>query len=260
MRALGPALAVLLVAGAAEGQSALPPINPDRPDAANSTATVGAGVLQVEGGLAYSRTTAAGGAQRQFFVEGSLRAGLTEGFEARIDSQPFVKQWGPDAATGSGDYSLGFKWRFYDPPEGSGLPSLGVQPAVRLPAASAPIGTEKVDFGAVALASFDLPWDLSLDVNAGLAALGQTRPGGYLLQALVAATLGAAIEERWLPFVGLAYASRATHGSRDTLSIQPGLIWRVTPNAALDLSVQTSLLGPAPDYVVRAGASIRFGR
>lgn len=260
MRALGSALAVLLVAGAAEAQPQPAPINPDRPDAANSTATVGAGVLQVEGGLAYSRTGAAGGAQRQLFVEGTLRAGLTERFEARIEGQPFVKQWGTDATTGSGDYFLGFKWHFYDPPEGSGLPSLGVQPAVKLPTASAPIGTEKVDFGAVAVASFDLPWDLSLDVNGGLAAIAQTRPGGYLLQALVTATLGAEIDERWLPFVGLAYASRAERDGRDTLTIQPGLIWRVTRNAALDVSVQTSLVGRAPDYTVRLGASIRFGR
>lgn len=260
MKALAPAFALLLLAGIAEAQSRPAPIVPDRPDAANGTSTVGAGVLQVESGLAYSRTGAAGGAQRQFFVEGSLRAGLTERFEARIDSQPFVKQWGPEAATGSGDYSLGFKWRFYDPPEGSGLPSLGVQPAVKLPTASAPIGTERVDFSAVALATFNLPWDLSLDVNGGLAAIAQTRPSGYLLQALVAATLGAEIEERWLPFLGLSYASRDERDGRDTFSAQVGVIWRVTPNAALDLSVETSLLGRAPDYTVRAGASVRFGR
>ena len=259
MRGLGPALAALLVAGAAEAQQPAP-ISPDRPDAANSTATVGAGVVQVEGGFAYSRTGATGGAQRQFFVEGTLRAGLTERFEARIDGQPFVKQWGPDAATGSGDYFLGFKWRFFDPPEGSGLPSLGVQPAVKLPTASAPIGTERVDVGAVALASFDLPWDLSLDVNGGLAAIAQTRPGRYLLQALVAATLGAEIDERWLPFVALAYASRSQRDGGDTLSAQAGLVWRATRNVALDLSGQTSLIGQAPDYLLRAGASIRFGR
>ena len=155
---------------------------------------------------------------------------------------------------------LGFKWRFYDPPEGSALPSLGVQPAVKLPTASSPIGTERVDFSAEALASFDLPWALSLDVNAGLAAIAQARPGGYLLQALVAATLSTEIDERWLPFVGLSYVSRATRDGHDTLSIQPGLTWRVTRNAALDVSVQTSLLGRAPDYEVRLGASVRFGR
>jgi len=260
VRALGWVLAVLLVAGAAEAQPPPGPINPDRPDAANGTATVGAGVVQVEGGLAYARTGAAGAAQRDFFVEGTLRAGLTERFEARIDGQPFVRQRGTDAATGSGDYFLGFKWRFYDPPEGSGLPSLGVQPAVKLPTASAPIGTERVDFGAVALASFDLPWDLSFDVNGGLAAIAQTRPGGYLLQALAAATLSAEIDERWLPFVGLAYASRGQRDGGDTLSVQAGLVWRATPNVALDLSGETSLIGQAPDYLLRAGVSVRFGR
>ena len=260
MKTLGPVLALLLAAGVAEAQPTLPPIAPDRADAANSTATVGEGVVQVESGLAYSRTSAAGGAQRQFFVEGTLRAGLTERFEVRLDGQPFVKQWGPEAATGSGDYTLGFTWRFYDPPEGSGLPSLGVQPGVKLPTASAPIGTEKVDFSALALATFDLPWDLSLDVNAGLAALGQTRPSGYLLQALVAATLGAEIQERWLPFVALAYASRADRNGGDTLSVQAGLTWRATPDVAFDLSGQTSLIGQAPDYLLRVGVSVRFGR
>ncbi|MGH7354734.1 MAG: transporter [Candidatus Rokuibacteriota bacterium] len=260
MRTLGPALALLLGAGVAEAQPPPAPITPDRPDVANGTSTVGAGLVQIESGLGYSRTGAAGGAERRFSVEATLRLGLTDRLEFAINAEPFVRLRDSDEATGSGDYQLVLKWRFYDPPEGSGLPSLGVQPSVKLPTASAPIGTEKVDFGALALATFELPWDLSLDVNAGLAALGQTRPSGYLLQALVAATLGAEIQERWLPFVALAYASRAERDAGDTLSVQAGLVWRATRDVALDLSGQTSLIGQAPDYLLRVGVSVRFGR
>jgi hypothetical protein len=260
MRALGAALALLLTVGAAEAEPRPGPIVPDRPDFANSTATVGSRVVQVEGGAAYGLTSATGGAQRQLFGEGTLRGGLTGRLEARLGGQPFVRQRGPDDATGSGDYFVGLKWRFYEPPEGSGLPSLGVQPAVKLPTAAEPIGTGLFDFGAAALASFDLPWGLSLDVNAGLAAVGQSRPSGYLLQALAAVTLGADVGERWLPFASLFYASPDRRDGGDVLSMQAGLGRRATPDVALDLSAQTSLIGQAPDWLVRAGFAVRFGR
>ena len=114
-------------------------------------------------------------------------------------------------------------------------PSLGVQPFVK-------------------------PWQFSLDVNAGLAVVGQARPNGYLLQALVAASLGRPITERFSPYMELFFASRAKRDGRDVLGVGTGLIYLVTHRVALDAGVQTSLTGRGPDYVFRAGVSARFGR
>jgi hypothetical protein len=38
------------------------------------------------------------------------------------------------------------------------------------------------------------------------------------------------------------------------------VIWKVMRDLALDAAVSTSLLGALPDYGVRAGVSVRFGR
>jgi hypothetical protein len=50
------------------------------------------------------------------------------------------------------------------------------------------------------------------------------------------------------------------HDGDDLLGAQIGVIYRVTPRLALDAAVQTALLGRGPDYGLRAGVSVRFGR
>src|SRR4029453_9374990 len=87
----------------------------------------------------------------------------------------------------TGGFGRGAKFLFLDAPEDSWQPSLALLPFVTLPVSEPPIGTGNTDFGALLLASFALPAQMSPDVNPGLAALRQTRPGGYLLQAIVAA-------------------------------------------------------------------------
>lgn len=59
---------------------------------------------------------------------------------------------------------------------------------MKVPIAGAPLG-------------FDLPGHLVLDVNAGLAAVGQLRPGGYLLPALTTASLSREVTEALSAFV-----------------------------------------------------------
>lgn len=75
--------------------------------------------------------------------------------------------------TGHGDLTLAAKYRFLDEREGAWWPSLGLR----------------------------LPGHLALDVNAGLAAVGQLRPGGYLLQALTTASLSREVTEALSAFV-----------------------------------------------------------
>lgn len=260
MRALGPAAALLLFAGVASAEERDAPIEPRGPSFTTGTATIRPGFLQIEAGVAYARTGETGGAQRRFSVEATARTGLTERVELRLDAEPFVRLRGQDEATGSGDYALGVVWRFNEAPDDSFVPSLGALSFVKLPAASEPIGTERPDFGALLLASFSLPADFAMEINAGLAAIGQTRPGGYLLQALVGASFGVIIEKAWVPFVSLGYASRDQREGRDRLSAQAGVIWRITNDLGMDLSLEASLLGRAPDYAPRLGLSTRFGR
>jgi hypothetical protein len=251
-------LALPLSAGADEE---VEPIVPDRAGASTSTSTVGRGAFQLETGFAYL-TERVGGAptERRFRIEAGLRAGVTEQLELRIEGFPLIRVRGAEDETGHGDFVVGGKYRFLDSPEDSWRPSLAVFPFVKLPVSEEPLGSGKTDFGALLLASFHLPAQLSLDLNAGLVAVGQLRPSGYLLQAIVAAGLSRDVAESVTLFTDMLYASRDERGGRDGVLVDLGAIWRPTRNIALDASVVTSPAGPGPDWAVRGGVSVRFGR
>lgn len=254
--ALTLALAPPAAARAEEGQ-----VETDRPDVTNSAKTVPAGAFQIEGGVEYARSRTGGRpAERRFSVEVTVRAGLTERLEIQVGGEPLVHLRGAGDETDVGDVTLGLKYRVLDPSGGSAWPALGLQPFVKLPTAGAPIGSERADFRVLGLASFDLPARFGLDVNAGLAAVGQSRPSGYLVQALASASLSREIAEGLTPFLELFFASRGERDGRNRLGFDTGVVYLLTRRVALDAAIETSLVGQGPDYAVRAGLTVRFGR
>ena len=260
MRALVVAIALMLpaAAGAAENME---PIAPDRAGLSTSTSTVGAAAVQIETGLAYRYESIAGGlAERRFNVDLLARVGVTDRLDLGFLGDPVVRLRNDMDATGHGDFMLFGKYRFVDAPDDSPLPSLGVLPFVKLPVAEEPIGSGKTDAGVLLLASFGLPARLSLDLNAGLAAVGQSRPSGHRLQAQAAAGLSYDALEWLTLFTDLFYASKEERAGRAGVVLDAGVLWRPTRDVALDLSAVTSLAGAGPDWAVRAGVSVRFGR
>lgn len=259
-RGLGALCAVLMITASAPAAAESERIQPDRPSFATSTSTVQPGAVQIESGVEYSRTSIGGSpADRQFTVDVTLRAGVTDRLEIRLDGEPLVATRGQQDDTGDGDLALQAKYRFFDGRKGSWWPSLGVLPFVQFPIAHAPHGTNVPDFGLIGLASFTLPWRLSLDANLGVGGLAQ-RPSGYLVQGVAAAALSRDLGERWSTFAEVFFASAAERGARDAVGFDAGVEFFVTTQVALDVSGQTSLAGPGPDYAFRAGLSIRFGR
>jgi hypothetical protein len=207
----------------------------------------------------YARERVGGGpTEKRFAVEATLTVGLTERLEVAVDAEPLVRLRGAEDETGTGDVLLGLKYRFFDPPEDSALPILSVQPFVKLLVASRPIGSSEVDFGAIALAGFQLTGSLVLDLNAGTIARGQR--DGWVVQALLATGVTYAVARRVALFTDVAYATRGERGGRDALVLDAGLIWAPWRDLALDASVVTSLAGAGPDWAVRSGVSVRFGR
>ena len=239
------------VAGAEESEVA-----PDRPDVTDSAQTIPLGAVQLETGIEYARARQAGGPiQQSLTFQGTLRVGLSDRLEARLQGGPVVRlQGGED--TDHGSLAAGLKYRFLD--DEAWWPSLGVEPFVTVP--FSPTGSGRPDFGARALASWALPWRLSLDVNAGMGAVAQNGPGGYLLQALVSASLGKQITERLSGFVELFFATRRERGGRDSLEFDTGLVYLLTRQLALDAAVAITLTGRGPDVAIQTGVSVRFGR
>jgi len=255
------ALCAILALGASVAAAEEDFIPTDRPSVSTSTVTVPPGGLQIESGVEYTRSRLSHGQnEQQFLVDVLLRAGITSRLEARLDMNPLV--WLKDADTniGFGDLTLSVKYRFFDSPEGSRWPSLGVLPFVKLPTARSPIGSERVDFGCTALATFDLPWQLSLDANVGLAGLGQSQGAAFLLQETVSASLNRQISARWAMYGELFYASPSERGSRDVVGFDTGVQFLVLPRVVLDMAAQVARGTPGPDFAIRAGLSVRFGR
>ena len=131
---------------------------------------------------------------------------------------------------------------------------------MKLPVAREPIGSERPDFGALLLMTLGLPWGLSLDANAGVAALGQRRPEGFIPQGIASASLSWAATERLSTITELYYATKDERGGRGGLLTTVALMYRVTPRLALDAGMRTTLAGQGPDWSAFVGLSVRLGR
>jgi hypothetical protein len=209
----------------------------------SSASTVPQGAVQIEAGGGYSRTSIGGAcADREFTLDFTLRAGLTDRMEIRLDGQPLVVTRGQQDDTGIGDIALQAKYRFLNAPEGGWWPALAMLPFVKFPTAHAPHGANRPDFGLIGIASFALTWKLGL------------------AQGAVSAALSRDIGERWSTYVEIFYTSPDSRGARDSVGFDAGVQFFVTPYLVLDAAGQTSLAGPGPDYAFRTGLSVRFGR
>jgi Putative MetA-pathway of phenol degradation len=253
------ALGAALTLGASVAAAQDDRIPTDRPSISSNTVTVPPAALQIESGVEYSRSRVSHGQnEQQLLLDILLRTGITSRLEARLDINPLVWLKDADTNVGFGDVTLAIKYRFFDAPEGSWWPSLGVLPFVRLPSARSPIGSERVDIGCTALATFDLPWQLSLDVNVGLAGIGQSEGAYFLLQETASAALTRQITDRWAMYGELFYSSPSERHTRDVVGFDTGVQFLILPRVALDMAVQVARGTPGPDFAVRAGLSVRF--
>jgi hypothetical protein len=253
----GLIMAVLLVIPGARWARATE-IEPERPEVTESAKLVPRGALQLESGLEYSRERQGGHATEETFAaEAELRIGLFPNVELNLGWAPLVRVRGDESDTGIGDVTLGVRYRFVEGGEGVRWPpQLGVKVFAKLPAAEEPLGTGRPDFGVLLLASLELPHDFELEVNVGAAAVGQTRPNGYLAQAITTASLSRKLVPSLLGFLEVLFASPAERDGRGQLAVNVGLVYWLTRTLAVDGGVQTSLAGQGPDYVVRTGLSV----
>jgi len=255
--ALGVALMLGTSVAAAEDSDMFPT---DRPSLSTSTITVPPGKLQIESGVDYSRSRVSHGqTEQQLLLDILFRMGITSRVEARLDINPVVWLKDADTDVGFGDVTVAVKYRFFDSPEGSWWPSLGVLPFVKIPTARSPIGSERVDIGCTGLATFDLPWQLSLDLNVGLAGIGQSEGAYFLLQETVSASLSRQITDRFAAYGELFYASPSERHTRDVVGFDAGVQYLILPRVVIDMAAQVARGTPGPDFAIRAGLSFRFG-
>ncbi len=250
--------ALLLPTGAAMARQE---VAPDRPDITDSAQTITPGGFQLETGIEYSRTRIGGSpAERRFSLDSALRVGLTGNLELLVDAEPVVWLRTEREDLNRGDLTLGLKYRFFGSNEREEGLALALRPFVKLPTADAPIASERTDFGLLFLLSRPLPGDFSIDANVGLAAIGQRRPEGYLLEALASVSLSYEISPRLSALVELFFHSKDERDGRELLGMTVGVVYLLTESVAVDAAMRTTLAGRGPDWAAVAGFSVRWGR
>ena len=250
-------VALLLVTVSARAVPAAD-IEPDRPEVTESAKLVPRGAMQLESGMALSRERRAGvGAERTFQIQADLRIGVARDVELNLGWEPFVRVRGPDDDTGIGDVAVGVRYRFLEGTEDAPWPPhLAVKVFARLPTSDEPLGSGRPDFGGLILGSFELPIDFELEVNLGAAAIGRSRPNGYLAEGFATASVKRDLTSSLFGFLELLFNTRTERGGREHLAVNVGVVYRLTGRLAIDAGVQTSLAGRGPDYIARTGLSV----
>jgi hypothetical protein len=64
-----------------------------------------------------------------------------------------------------------------------------------------------------------------VDVNAGIAAIGQRRPEGFLLQAVASASLSYELTPRLSPLVELFFQTKDEREGREPLGLTAGVVY-----------------------------------
>ena len=196
------AAAALLASGTAGAGEVL--VNPDRPHITDTPDAVPRGLVELDSGVTFLRDASGGRPLRRFTTQSLLRVGLAENLEARVESTQFVRERSEgQGSSGLGDTRVGFKWHLVD--DARWRAALALQPFVKLPTASRGkgLGSGRTDLGAFPLAGKDLPGDLEVEMNFGLAGVGLAEaPGGLFLQKTATASLTWALMDRIFPLGG----------------------------------------------------------
>lgn len=233
------------------------PIEPDRPDVTNGTHIVETGLLQIEVGGLYTRTSVD---SRSWGSPVTARVGLTEWLEARIGADGLLSQVdGGARATGFGNVQVGAKLRLWADP--GGIPVLSILPTVNLPTASVDkgLGSGDADYTVVLLTGTDFLTRGHIDFNYGIGAIGAGGGRPHFVQHLASASASVAATEAWNPYAEVFWFSRQDPDAGAVTAVDVGAIYTVNPRLALDGGMQFGLSQAAPGVAAFAGISIIVG-
>jgi Putative MetA-pathway of phenol degradation len=235
----------------------------DRPDAAESSQTVGKLRVQIETGVDLESTSSSDAKRRSLRIPTKLRLGLIDALEIHLESDTFAYDTLELGATsrsetGATDLDLGMKWHIAD--GGGWAPSLGLLVAVSLP-----LGAEAFTDDIYALSpTLAAEWELFADVGLGTN-LGVTTPltgrDGHDDSLRFAAAIGRSwdpLSERLGSFIEV-FGETPLRGEGDPeVYIDGGFTYLLTPELQLDLNARIGLTKAAADVGGGLGLAARF--
>ena len=252
LRLLGVVLSCLwtVPAGALADCAAIDdPIDTDRPDTPDDSATVPPGSLQIENGIGLSR---GGGVTSLDLPETRLRLGLHSCTEILVDLPDYVRSIGR-GVRGATDIAPGFKHQFEELPEPV---QLWVAAGVALPT-----GDQRIA-GRGALPYLQIP--ASVDLSEALTLAAQYRitfhPGDVETAPEHQASLDLEADLTDALGLFLEYTGTYRHGAAPSNTADFGATYRLEEKRQIDVLIGTGLNRAAPDWYVSIGYSLRFDR
>ncbi|WP_373991244.1 transporter [Duganella sp. BuS-21] len=234
----------------------------DRPDFVESSNVVGAGRFQIETSFALERDKAHGGKQRTYSTPTLLRFGLSDNWEARIETDGRMRVvtddpgGGRQTDNGYADVSLGVKWHMAD--ADGALPSMGVLAHLDLDSGTAAFRAPGKGGSLRLAAEWELPGDLGLGVMPGLA-WQRDDNGARYTSAILGVVLGKEWNERFRSFIEYSapQIARGRHGGTVT-TFDVGAAYLLTDLVQVDSALSRGLNRNTPDWSWTVGLSIKF--
>lgn len=238
-------------------------ISPDRPDFTNSSTAVGLGRFQAETGLAWDRERDPDQHTRTLTTPLTLRYGLAEGFELRLetDGRTIVHASDPSSGAhattaGYADSAVGFKWHLAD--QQGNVPSYALQLHATLPSGSRALRGQGLRPAVYVPAEWDLGGDFSLGVMPGLG-LDHNEQGAHYDYGVLSASLGKDFSERLHGFLEIALPQIARAGNGGTqASLDTGAAWLVNKDVQVDALIMHGLNRNTPGLSLGFGLSFRL--
>lgn len=243
----------LLGAPAARADEAL---STDRPDFVESSDVVGAGRVQLEGGLVWERDRSGTGTRTRS-TPVLLRVGLAPDWEARIETDGALSSLSDGVRVrGSADASLGLKWHQRDGQDGQ--PALAWLAHLDLDSGSAAFRGNGKRPSLRLVAEWELADDTAVGVMPGLQADRDT-DGTRFYSGILAVTASRGLAPGWRGFVEWAgqQLTSARHGG-SVISADAGVTWLLSDSLQLDLAASRGIGRSASVTQWGVGVSVRF--
>ena len=217
---------------------------PERPTVATHAHTIAPGYVEIESGVEGDRT---GAGKRAYFSPTVTKVGLASHVQLNVTT-PVVFE-GPGQSSGSGDVSVGVKWRLLD--DHAILGDFALLPAIKLSTGSVSngTGTGSTDVGMTAIASYEIQ-GISMDLNVAFTRVGAQGSIPASNAALWTASFGLQVAGSlsWTAEV-FGYPTIDGSGTASRAALLTGPTYLVSPALNLDVGFIAPLHGDQPNAI-----------
>lgn len=230
----------------------------DRPDFTNSSSIVGKGRVVLETSVAHERDSVNGVKATLSSTPTTLRVGLSENFEIRIDSNGALRfSESGTRISGSADTGIGFKLKLADGDEKSGTPGIAFLARAELASGSQQFRGDGTRPSALLVADWDLPNEVSVGLMTG--AYREQGPSGKYTGYVFSATTSKGWTDKFRTFAEIAAQQiTAKKNGGNVVTFDVGATYIMTKDVQLDFAYYHGINKEAPDASVTVGVSVRF--